>query len=78
MQKRIFKTIMIDQRINKSYSPFSDSDEIHSFYNKLARKKSRLMKIETIGSSVEERNIIIVKINVNKELPAVIIDAGDC
>ena len=55
---------------------FSDSDEIHSFYNKLARKKNKLVKIETIGSSIEERNIIAVKINEKLELPAVVIDAG--
>ena len=55
---------------------FSDTEEIHRFYNKLAKKKSKLVKIETIGSSIEDRDIIVVKINDIAELPAIVIDAG--
>ena len=55
---------------------FSDGDEIQSFYLKLARKNDRLVQFQPIGLSVQLRNINVVKINANKHLPAVIIDAG--
>ena len=57
-------------------SPSSDLKGINKFYDNLA-ENDQILKIESIGKSIEDREINILKINSkNTELPLVFIDAG--
>ena len=58
-------------------SPSSDVKDIYKFYENLA-EENQMLSIESIGKSIEGREINLLKINAkNSELPLVFIDAGD-
>lgn len=53
-----------------------DLKSIYKFYDKLV-DSDNLLKITSIGKSIEQRDIRILKINaVKSDLPVVFIDAG--
>ena len=65
------------QRLALINSPSSDVKDIYKFYENLA-EENQMLSIESIGKSIEGREINLLKINAkNSELPLVFIDAGD-
>ena len=55
-----------------------DLKSIYKFYDKLV-DSDNVLKITSIGKSIEKREIRILKINAEKsDLPVVFIDAGQC